>query len=106
MEVQVWSPVIVYTRRVRDWYLYLLECENGYLYAGISTDVEQRFVQHRQGKGAKFTRINPPIRILGQQPFFDRSGASVAEYQLKGRSREEKLEWAAAHPVAEIGELS
>ncbi len=91
---------------MRDWYLYLLECQNGYLYAGISTDVAQRFVQHQQGKGAKFTRINPPIRILGQQPFSDRSGASVAEFQLKRRSREEKLEWARGHPLPEMGELS
>ena len=54
------------------WALYLLECENGYLYAGISNDVERRFIQHQKGKGAKFTRINRPLKILGVERFANR----------------------------------
>jgi putative endonuclease len=82
----------------QPWYLYLLECENGYLYAGITTDVERRYEAHRRGKGARFTRINPPLRILGVTQFDDRSAASVAEPRLKGLSRREKLRWAQQHP--------
>ncbi len=86
--------VVVYTLAMNSWSLYLLECENGYLYAGITTDMERRFLQHQQGKGAKFTRINPPLRIMGEKSYPDRSEASVAELELKGVSREKKLEWA------------
>ncbi|MBT4607122.1 MAG: GIY-YIG nuclease family protein [Thiotrichales bacterium] len=81
----------------KAWYLYLLECENDYLYCGISTDVEQRFQNHQQGKGAKFTRINRPIRILGVERFGNRSEASIAEAQLKKRPKPKKLVWAELH---------
>ncbi len=79
------------------WYLYLLECENGYLYGGITNDVERRFKVHQQGKGAKFTRINPPLRILGVEQFESRSAASIAEPKLKKLSRTQKLVWSQQH---------
>ena len=75
------------------WYLYLLECDNGYLYCGITTDVRRRFEQHRSGRGARFTRINRPQRILGAARFDDRSSVSVAEVMLKRQTRTEKLRW-------------
>lgn len=84
------------------WYLYLLECENGYLYCGISNDVARRFRTHQQGKGAKFTRINPPLRILGVERFANRSAASIAEAQLKRRSKSQKLAWAERYAVKDV----
>lgn len=83
--------------REQPWYLYLLECENGYLYGGITNDIERRFEAHQQGKGAKFTRINPPLRILGAAQFENRSAASIAEPKLKKLNRSEKLDWARQH---------
>lgn len=80
------------------WYLYLLECEHGYLYGGITNNVVQRFAKHRQGKGAKFTRINPPLRILGVEQLESRSAASIAEPKLKKLTRAQKLIWAQQHP--------
>ncbi|MFM8338546.1 MAG: GIY-YIG nuclease family protein [Fluviibacter sp.] len=72
------------------WFLYLLECANGAYYAGITTDVVARFAAHQSGKGARYTRANPPIRIVGQAAFPDRSAASEAEWQLKQLPREAK----------------
>ncbi|MDX1454788.1 MAG: GIY-YIG nuclease family protein [Gammaproteobacteria bacterium] len=80
------------------WYLYLLECRDGRTYAGIARDVEARFAQHASGKGARFTRANPPVRILGASRLPDRSEASKAEHALKKLSRTERLAWASAHP--------
>ena len=80
-----------------SWYLYLLECENDYLYAGISTDVMRRFRSHCEGKGAKFTRINRPQRVLGVAAYPDRGQATSAEIELKRMSRQKKLQWAAIH---------
>ncbi|MBY0340808.1 MAG: GIY-YIG nuclease family protein, partial [Rhodocyclaceae bacterium] len=31
------------------WYLYLIECDDGSLYTGITTDVERRYAQHVAG---------------------------------------------------------
>ena len=72
------------------WYLYLLECANGAYYAGITTDVAARFAAHQSGKGARYTRANPPLRIVGQAAYANRSAASKAEWQLKQLSREAK----------------
>lgn len=76
------------------WFLYVLECERGVLYVGIATDVEARFAKHASGKGAAFTRINRPVRVLGAAPFPDRGGATRAERALKKKSRAQKLAWA------------
>lgn len=74
----------------RIWYLYLLECANGSYYAGITTDVLERFAVHQSGKGARYTRANPPVRIVAQAAYPDRSAASKAEWQLKQLPREAK----------------
>src|SRR5512145_644235 len=57
------------------WWLYLLACADGRTYAGIALDVTARFRLHAAGKASKFTRANRPLRILGAQPFADRSQA-------------------------------
>lgn len=76
-----------------QWILYLLECEGGSYYAGITTDLDARFIAHQSGLGAKYTRANPPLRVLASQPYPDRSTASAAEYQLKKTRRNKKLDF-------------
>ena len=78
------------------WWLYLLECETGLLYAGIAKDVDARFEAHRNGTGAMFTRLNKPVRILGKAALATKGEALRAEYALKQLSRREKLAWCAA----------
>lgn len=73
-----------------EWILYLLECENGSYYAGITTDLERRFAEHVFGIGAKYTRANPPLRVLAARTFGDRSAASRAEAELKKLRRGRK----------------
>ena len=67
------------------------------MYAGIALDVQARFELHVVGKGAKFTRANPPQEILAAQPFPTRSAALKAEYALKQLDRAGKLEWIRNH---------
>lgn len=73
------------------WFLYLLECNNGAYYAGVTNDLESRFATHLSGKGAKYTRANPPIKIIASKSYPDRSAASVAEAKLKQLPRHKKL---------------
>ena len=75
------------------WFLYLLECSGGSYYAGITTDVQARFQAHAAGKGARYTRAHPPLRILGFREYADRATASRAEWQLKRQPRDRKLAW-------------
>jgi putative endonuclease len=74
-----------------DWVLYLIECKNGAFYAGITNNLEQRYAAHASGKDARYTRANPPVKILASKPYADRSAASVAEAQLKQLPRHKKL---------------
>ena len=74
-----------------EWVLYLLECNNGAFYAGITNNLEQRYAAHLSGKGARYTRANPPLRILASKSYADRSAASVAEAQLKQLPLHKKL---------------
>jgi putative endonuclease len=73
------------------WVLYLLECKNGAYYAGITNNLESRFEAHVAGKGARYTRANPPVKVLATKGYADRSAASVAEAQLKNLPRNQKL---------------
>ena len=69
-------------------------CRDGRTYAGIAINVVARFAAHSSGKGAKFTRSNPPVRVPGTQAFASKSEALKAEAALKKLDRTEKLAWA------------
>jgi putative endonuclease len=81
-------------KRMKTWWLYLLRCRGDRLYAGVAIDVSARFELHRSGKGARFTRANPPQCVLAAQPFATHGEALRAEYALKQLKRTEKLQWA------------
>jgi putative endonuclease len=72
------------------WYLYLIECADGALYTGIALDPAARFEQHRTGKGAKYTRANRPVRLIGVISYPDRSTATRAELAFKRLKAAEK----------------
>ncbi|MEZ5461360.1 GIY-YIG nuclease family protein [Dokdonella sp.] len=73
------------------WLLYLIECRNGHFYAGITNDLPGRYRAHLEGRGARYTRANPPIRLVGSRNFPDRASASRAEYLIKQLPRTRKL---------------
>ena len=85
--------------RSQPWFVYLLECRNGRLYTGITTDLAARFRAHCTGRGAMFTRINPPLRMLAALPCSDRASASRAEWAAKRGTPQQKRTAAAAWPL-------
>lgn len=72
------------------WYLYLIECEDGSLYTGITTDVERRYAQHVAGKGARYTRMKKPVRLVGFRKCGSKSEALKAEISMKTLPKFEK----------------
>ncbi|HEU0118225.1 MAG TPA: GIY-YIG nuclease family protein [Alphaproteobacteria bacterium] len=84
------------------WFVYLLECKNGRLYTGITTDLEKRFQKHSLGKGAMFTRLNKPARMLGAKPCRNRSIASKLEYAVKQLTPAKKRAMAAEWSVTKF----
>lgn len=76
---------------IKSWCIYLLECKNGAYYAGITNDIEARFLAHVSGKGAKYTRANPPVKILATKLCINKTEASQLEVQLKSLPRAKKM---------------
>lgn len=78
------------------WYLYLIECKNGAYYAGITNDLEARYAAHARGQGAKYTKANPPLRLLGSKAYPDRPSALRAEWAIKQLQKSKKLAYLTA----------
>jgi len=72
------------------WHVYLIECRDGSLYTGIAIDVDRRYAAHVAGKGARYTRSHPPLRLLARFECGDRASASRAEYVVKQLSAVQK----------------
>ena len=79
---------------MKQWYVYIVECADGSLYTGITTDVQRRLLEHNYSfKSAKYTRSRRPVSLVWWKPIEGgRSGASREEYRIKKLSRKKKLE--------------
>jgi len=73
------------------YFVYMLECTDGSLYTGITTDVERRFAEHMSGVGSRFTRARGAKRIVYTEEHESRSEALKRESAIKKLSRVEKL---------------
>lgn len=72
------------------WVVYMLECADGTLYTGITTDLEKRVATHNAGKGARYTRGRLPVRPLYSEPCADHRQALRREIAIKRLSATEK----------------
>jgi putative endonuclease len=76
------------------WTVYILQCVDGTLYTGITTDLDKRIAMHESGKGAKYTNGRGPFVVLYTEIHAGRSEASKREWAIKGLSKVEKIELA------------
>ncbi|WP_239752061.1 GIY-YIG nuclease family protein [Mammaliicoccus sp. H-M34] len=72
-------------------YTYILECKDHTLYTGYTTDLERRLKVHNDGKGAKYTKIRRPVKLVYHEIFDNKSEALKREYALKQLTRKQKL---------------
>jgi len=73
------------------WCVYLLQCRDGSLYAGVTNDLARRFAAHEKGRGARYTRGRGPLQLVHWEPARNRSAALRREHALKRLRRREKL---------------
>jgi putative endonuclease len=73
--------------------VYIVECADGSLYTGITTDVVRRVGEHNGegGRGARATRARRPVVLRYTETCATRSDALKREYAIKQLAREEKL---------------
>lgn len=72
-------------------YTYILECKDQTLYTGYTTDLDRRLKVHNEGKGAKYTKVRRPVKLVYHETFDNKSEALKREYALKQLSRKQKL---------------
>lgn len=86
----------------RRYYVYLVECEGGSLYTGITTCVPRRLREHlsQRAPGARYTRSHRVTRLVCVWSAANRACASALEYQVKRLSHAKKLALAAGTPSA------
>jgi len=73
------------------WCVYVLRCRNGYLYIGITNDLQKRLKLHEKGKGSKFVRSQRPFELLKVIHCMDQRGARKLECGLKKLKRRDKF---------------
>ncbi len=79
-------------KKKQSWQVYILQCNDGTLYCGVTTDLKRRTAEHNSSPlGAKYTSGRRPVALVYARSFADRSIASKEESRIKKLSRGEKL---------------
>ncbi len=74
------------------WFLYLIQCNDGSLYTGITTDVKRRLEEHQgnSSKGSKYLRGKTPLQLVFKKKIGNKSLALKIEHKIKKLSKPEK----------------
>lgn len=86
--------------QTKRYYFYVLLCADNSLYGGFTTDVAKRFATHVAGKGAKYTKVHRPLKVLFSQEFERKHDALHAEWAFKHQSRQKKLQFLNQHGIS------
>lgn len=72
-------------------YIYILKCNDGSYYTGITNNLERRIREHENGqlKGC-YTQNRRPVTLAYFEKYYNVNNAITREKQLKGWSRKKK----------------
>ncbi len=76
----------------KKYYTYIILTEKNTFYCGYTDDVQKRFQAHLEGRGAKYTRANKPVKLVYQKEFDTKSDAMKEEARIKKLTHKEKLD--------------
>ena len=88
------------------WQVYILECNDGTYYTGITKDIPARLECHNSGNGAKYTRSRRPCRLVYFENHKSESAARKREYEIKQFTHIMKEELVLAFPPAKLENFS
>ena len=73
-------------------YTYIVECADGTLYTGWTTNVQKRVKAHNEEKsGAKYTKAKRPVKLVYYEGYETKEEAMRREYAIKQLTRQQKL---------------
>lgn len=73
-------------------WVYIMECNDGSFYTGVSNNISKRLEQHNNGLGAKYTNSRKPVSLVYFEKHSSRSEAMKREYAIKQLTRQQKKE--------------
>ena len=74
------------------YFIYIVECKDGTLYAGSTNNLEKRINSHNNSKsGAHYTKIRRPVILKYSEKFRTKGAALRREAEIKSWSRTDKL---------------
>lgn len=73
-----------------SWQVYIILCSDNTFYTGITTDMDRRFRQHAEGRGARYFRGRRPIRVVYLETGHCHSSAARREVLIKSMTRADK----------------
>src|SRR3990170_2611913 len=82
----------------KSYCVYLLLCDDGSYYTGYTNNVTSRLERHKKGRGARYTRMHRPKKVVYVEEFRTRRAATRREQQIKALSHREKHELASIKP--------
>lgn len=75
------------------YYLYILQCNDGTYYTGITSELERRIEEHNTSpKAAKYTRSRRPLSLVYHEVCLDKSSALKREKAIKQLTRLQKID--------------
>lgn len=77
--------------------VYILECADGTLYTGITTNLARRLQEHQRGVASRYTRARGFKALRYHESSLDRSTATIRECHLKQLTRAAKWELIKTH---------
>jgi putative endonuclease len=75
---------------VTKCFCYIVECADGTYYTGWAIDPEKRVQVHNKGRGAKYTKMRLPVKLVYVEEQPDRKTAMKRERAIKKMTREKK----------------
>ncbi|MEM1042038.1 MAG: GIY-YIG nuclease family protein [Bacteroidota bacterium] len=83
---------------VRRYYVYILTNDHHtVLYTGVTNDLRRRLAEHRAGQGSSFTKRYNAHKLVYAESFRYVNDAIAREKQIKGGSRQKKLDLIEQH---------
>ena len=79
-----------FSRLIMPHFVYMLRCKGNRIYTGYAVDVEARYNEHCNGRGAKFTKAFPPECVLRTFELPDYKQALRLEARIKKLKRPQK----------------
>lgn len=73
------------------FYVYILLCADGSLYTGYTKNIDKRARLHACGKGARYTKIHKPKKIVYVDALDSRAEAMKREKAIKRLSHQQKI---------------